>query len=282
MCRLCIYKGSNINLELLLKPSNSIIRQSLGDAFTPFLDSKNPRDHEINGDGFGICWKKQNELYFYKSIKPTWNDTNIGSLSKYIQSNFYFAHVRAIKPFSCNTCVSEYNCHPFNYKNFIWMHNGDIKNKVLLLNYLHKNCSIELISNIKGTTDSEYCFYIFLSLIDKTYLCNNKKMSQNLFKDKMLECIKIINEICKNESSLNFSVYDGKTLICTRFINSDNDSPPSLYYGKNIKLKDNFNNNIIVSSEPINTNKSDWTLIPKNKLIIITCNNKIIIKNIII
>ena len=281
MCRLCIYIGSNINLDLLLEPSNSILKQSLGDPFTPFLEDKNPRDHEINGDGFGLCWRKKKELFFYKSIKPPWNDTNIYSLSKYINSNFYFTHVRAIKPFSSKTSVNEDNCHPFNYKNFIWMHNGDIKNKVLLLNYLHKNCSLDLISNIKGTTDSEYCFYIFLSLLDDEYLNCNKKMSQDLFKDKVIECINLINNISNSESSLNFSIYDGKTLICTRYINSDSDNPPSLYYGKNIILKNNtINNNIIISSEPINTNKSDWTLVQKNKMVIITYNNKIIIKNI--
>ena len=68
MCRLCIYIGSNINLDLLLEPSNSILKQSLGDPFTPFLEDKNPRDHEINGDGFGLCWRKKKNYSFINQL----------------------------------------------------------------------------------------------------------------------------------------------------------------------------------------------------------------------
>ena len=281
MCRLCIYKGSNINLEYLLKPTNSILKQSLNYPFTPFIEDKNSRDHEINGDGFGICWEKNKDIFSYKSVRPPWNDTNIINLSKYIESSFYFTHVRAIKPFSTYSSVHEHNCHPFKYNNFIWMHNGEIKNKIILSNYLHKNSCLNLIANIKGNTDSELAFYIFLSLLENKYLKEGKKMAQNYFYKKVIECIKIITSLINEVSSLNFSVYDGNTIICTRYINSKDENPPSLYYGKNIKLKNKgLNNNIIISSEPINTNRSDWILVPKNKLLILTCNNKIILKDI--
>ena len=44
--------------------------------------------------------------------------------------------------------------------------------------------------------------------------------------------------------TMNFGVTDGETIISTRYINSDSEEPPSLYYKK-------YNDNIIISSEPI-------------------------------
>jgi predicted glutamine amidotransferase len=280
MCRFFIYKGNTIKLEYLFNTSNSILKQSINEPNTPFLKKRNMRDHEINGDGFGISWEKEKDSFLYKSIKPSWNDVNINNLSKYINSNLYFCHVRAIKPFSCFSCVHEHNCHPFKYNNFLWMHNGDIKNKVLLCKYLYDNVDLKLLSNIKGNTDSEYCFFIFLSLLDKDVLNNKKKMTQNEMKDKLIECIKIITSITKEIVSLNLSVYDGSTIICTRYINDINDSPPSLYYSKNIQFQNKNNSNIVISSEPVNNNYADWNLIPKNSLLILTKNNNIILKKI--
>ena len=280
MCRFFIYRGQIIRLYYLFEPSNSILKQSVHVPFTPFIKEKNIRDHEINGDGFGICWEKNNKLYFYKSSNPPWNDVNILNLSDYIESDLYFCHVRAIKPFSHCSCVHEHNCHPFIYKNFSWMHNGDIKNKIILCKYLYEKCDLNLIKNLKGNTDSEYCFYIFLSLLDKDILDNKKKLTQKCFQEKMIETIKIILDLTKEVVSLNFSVYDGKTLISTRFINSKEESPPSLYYCKNFQFNKNYIYNTVISSEPITRNSSDWKLVPKNKMLILTKNNKIILKNI--
>ena len=160
------------------------------------------------------------------------------------------------------------------------MHNGDIKNKIILCKYLYENCDLELVKNLKGNTDSEYCFYIFLSLLDKDILNNKKKMTQECFQNNMIKTIKLIIELTKETVSLNFSVYDGKTLISTRFINSNKENPPSLYYSNNFQFNKNYIYNTVISSEPITRNSSDWKLVPKNKLLILTKNNKIILKNI--
>ena len=82
----------------------------------------------------------------------------------------------------------------------------------------------------------------------------------------------------KDVVSLNFCVYDGKTIICTRFINTNNENPPSLYYTNNFKINQEYNQNIIISSEPISKKESDWKLVPKNNLLILNSENKIKIK----
>ena len=277
MCRFFIYIGDSIKLNKLFKPTNSILKQSIHTPFTPF-QMNNQRDHCINGDGFGICWRKDSKIYFYKSIKPPWNDCNILNLSDYIESDLFLCHIRAVKPFVRQPCVNEQNCHPFIYKNLSWMHNGQINNKEVLCKYLYDNCSLDLLKHIKGTTDSEYCFFIFIYLLEEEKKNNVLNVPLSII-NIMKECIKIIISLVDDIVSLNFSIYDGTRILCTRYINSNDENPPSLYYSKNLDIGCK-NNNIIISSEPITINDSEWIIIPKNNLILVT-DGEIIIEEII-
>ena len=51
------------------------------------------------------------------------NNDNLTRLSLKISSSLIFAHVRAAYP---GMPVSEQNCHPFQWKHYMWMHNGNI------------------------------------------------------------------------------------------------------------------------------------------------------------
>ena len=81
------------------------------------------------------------------------------------QSNLILANVRSA---TLPDDVSYNNTHPFKYKNFLFSHNGFIKN----FNFTHKkkilkNIDSELLSSLKGNTDSEYIFFLFLHAYQK-------------------------------------------------------------------------------------------------------------------
>tara|TARA_B100000674_G_C37953934_1_gene968616 strand:- start:703 stop:1542 length:840 start_codon:yes stop_codon:yes gene_type:complete len=269
MCRWLIYIGEKISIKnILWLPENSLMKQSYKKPYTPFLSKCNWRDHEMNVDGFGISWySDNNKIYNYKNIVPPWNDNNLKNLSEYINSKFFFSHIRAIKPFSSKSIVHEFNCHPFMYKNYLWMHNGDIKNISNLQKYVYSNCEKDILENIKGNTDSELTFYIFLNSLNNEI--NEKKyLPYRKYTEKIKWAIRKIIELNNEEvCSLNFAFTDGKTIICTRFINTKDEQPPSLYY--RIEKK-NDKKNIIISSEPINYNKEEWRLLPRNRILVFT------------
>ena len=88
MCRWLAYSGPPLLLdELLFKPENSLIRQSM-----TATQSIVP----TNGDGFGLGWYG-NQPYpcIFHDTLPAWNDANLLSLAEQIQSELFFAHVRA-------------------------------------------------------------------------------------------------------------------------------------------------------------------------------------------
>ena len=270
MCRWLIYSGDKIELKnILWTPSNSIFKQTYKKPYTPFLTKLNKRDHPINVDGFGIVWYdlKKNRLYKYKNTQTPWSDQNILSLSECIQSKLIFSHIRAIKPFSQSSIINYQNCHPFQYQHFTWMHNGDIKPVVNLQKYVYQHCQDFILKNIKGNTDSEYIFAIFLQgLLGNGE--HKKTFPLNILKNVFNQTIKIILELVNQETcSLNIAFTDGRTIICSRFINNTKENPPSLYYSL---IKNTSKKYMIISSEPINTNSEDWKLIPKNHFLIYT------------
>ena len=221
--------------------------------YTPLLEKNNHRDHEFNVDGFGIltCNSHNNDYFLYTNTVPPWNDHNLRPVTKMIRTKFIFSHIRAIKPFSPYSSVHIFNCHPFIYKDFAWMHNGDVS-KFLENKYkIIKRIDDEFIPFIKGNSDSEYIFYLFLTFLKE----NKNKNYIDIFNILFSWIIKEIN----GSSSLNIALTDKKNIICSRFIANSIDNPPSLYYKST-------QDSIMVSSEPI-FYCNDWVLLEKNHIL---------------
>lgn len=257
MCRFLIYFNPN-KKPILLKNiiydfNHSIINQAHSECYTPGLE-KNTLNADLNADGFGIGWynTNDNKFYNYKNTQPIWNDENLISITNSIKSNIILAHIRA-NLFGLFAPVSHFNTHPFVIDNFIWMHNGCI------CNFLNKKQNfINLIDplilkKINGSTDSEYCFGLFLTFY---YQLNNPI-------DAIIKLINFIKQL-NLKSYLNFVVSCDNFMIVTRVgINNDNE-PLSLYYNKILQ---------IVSSEPLEKDSEDWVIVPNNKLIYIDKKN---------
>lgn len=117
MCRFIAYRGKPILLDdVLHKPKNSLIRQSA---------QAHEAEEPLNGDGFGLGWympELDREPGLFVSVRPAWNDRNLRYLCQKINTPCFFAHVRAASAGE----VSEANCHPFHYRDFLFMHNGGI------------------------------------------------------------------------------------------------------------------------------------------------------------
>ena len=106
-----------------------------------------------------------------------------------------------------------------------------------------------LLLEILGTTDSEYLFYLIMSYYE-------------IYKDmikSIINCIKFLNKF-SGIITVNLLITNGINTYATRYVNSDKDKPPSLYY---IRKDDE----IILSSEPLEKNNTDWVLVKKNNII---------------
>jgi glutamine amidotransferase len=152
MCRWIAYSGGPVYLEeVLFKPKHSLIDQSL---------SARSGATTTNGDGFGVGWYGTGATPgLYKGVQPAWSDENLHDLASQIKTPMFMAHVRA----TTGTAVQRTNCHPFRHQNWLFQHNGAIREFSRVKRDLLLAISPGLFSEITGSTDSEIMFYLALT-----------------------------------------------------------------------------------------------------------------------
>lgn len=284
MCRFLAYKGSRILMnDLLYRPKNSLIQQSI---------HARELEEPLNGDGFGVGWyAPEIDIYpaTFVSVSPAWSNQNLQHLASKIQSPCFLAHVRAASVGN----VTENNCHPFNYKTLLMMHNGGIDNFYLIKRDLRNELSDELYNWIKGETDSEHIFALFIDKLNKT----KDPTSIQSMVESLEATIKYLNELKKkhnleNEPSyLNLAVTNGTILIAVRYISDPKEDALTLYYSQETKYvcekdichmiqasPDDWS--VLVVSEKLTDLETDWKMIPKNHFLIVEEDLSLTLKSI--
>eukprot|EP00599_Poterioochromonas_sp_BG-1_P016994 CAMPEP_0173167558 /NCGR_PEP_ID=MMETSP1105-20130129/22733_1 /TAXON_ID=2985 /ORGANISM="Ochromonas sp., Strain BG-1" /LENGTH=418 /DNA_ID=CAMNT_0014089119 /DNA_START=349 /DNA_END=1605 /DNA_ORIENTATION=+ len=279
MCRLTAYKGKPILIgAIVTKPNNSLLYQSRDAAYHPGVkDDTHRRNILVNGDGFGVAWynseQTQRGACCFKFVTPAWSNQNLQNIGDHVTSNLIFAHIRAASsghdPFE-KISVNHENCHPFSYGKFTFMHNGGIpkfsKIKLKLLNLLSET----FFQEVKGSTDSEHMFALFLTILYSKYPPSADGLTipctvEDII-DSLNQMISTILHLCalaeiEDACSINICITDGVNIVATRFRNGPQ-TPPSLYYnyGSGFVCEDGVfyakggskvANDIVISSAPL-------------------------------
>jgi glutamine amidotransferase len=281
MCRFLVWKSSSPILlsDLILTPSHSILTQSYDSRLR--LDTRRPH----NGDGFGIGYYTDHpdlghDPCVFKSTIPAWNCSNLDRIARKTRSSLVFAHVRA----STEGNLSEQNCHPFWSGGLMWMHNGGIGAWHKVKRRLAAGLEDRWFNFVKGGTDSEWAFALFLDCLSRLVDSDPEKeppvggFGQAALRRAMLDTLNKINSITADiekdgsgddtRSLMNFAVTDGYTVVCTRYVNSRQDEAASLFWSsgtswrevgekadgkKDYKMerKDKGADIVLVASEPL-------------------------------
>jgi len=274
MCRFLAYKGQPLLMdELLYKPKNSLIKQSA---------MAHEAEEPLNGDGFGIGWYDKRldaDPGLFVSVRPAWNDRNLRSIAKKIVSPCIFAHVRAASMGD----VSESNCHPFHFKHLMFMHNGGIGGFHHIKRFVRRLLSDEIYEWIRGQTDSEHLFALFLENLKKRKL---KRNTTEIMAEVLVATIKQIENIKKKNnireaSYINVCISDGEHILAIRYVSSKRETAPTLYYsvGGKYVCKQGIchlepsasphDHSVLIVSEKLTNKVEDWNQIPQNHLLIV-------------
>ena len=252
MCRWQAYSGAKIRLEdVLFKAQHSLIDQSMcsRSAETP-----------TNADGFGLGWYGTGAgPGLFRSIRPAWNDFNLRDLAAQIESPLFLAHVRA----TSLATVQETNCHPFRYKQWLFVHNGEIFEVEKIRQELLAQIAPELFPHILGTTDSEVLFYLALTFgLEREPLAALARMAG---------CVESVAKRHGIPESLwmTLGLSDGETVYAVRYA-SDGDAP-TLYHSRAIEDLARLNPDLkrlgpkarMIVSEPFGKLAKAWVAIPQ-------------------
>jgi predicted glutamine amidotransferase len=217
----------NVNVNLLLDGLVTMANDE---------NEKHERNQNKNGNwkhdgGWGIAYLENNRWIVEKSTKPIFKDPKVNKFRN-VKTNLVILHARKVTIGK----ISMENTHPFQLNEFIFCHNGTVRDKI----YYDSKFTV------KGDTDSEHLF--------GSILTENKK------EKNIIEAIRNNLNKYQNYTGINFILANrNKSYV---FIKKNNQ--PKYYQMKMGKKKD-F---LIVSSEELpQLPNIEWQKIKQEEII---------------
>jgi predicted glutamine amidotransferase len=286
MCRALLYLGEPVLLDnLLFQPDSALVRQS----YMPKMLNM------LNLAGFGLrAWDRASHApdkpFFYGSPSLPVFDRNLKNLAEKVRAGCVLAHVRGVA-YSTAVEISLQNVHPFQFEGLQWAlaHNGDLAGIHEMKPFLLKEIRPEFISKIRGTTDSEWIYALFVSQLRDPH----DTASEDEVFAALEKTIAILREARRKigmtlSSSLNLFIANGSQLAAVRYcldfgcyrtedparVHEANLSFLSLWYtlGRDYGLHEEEwkmtggaerADSILVASEPLTRDTSSWVELPE-------------------
>jgi predicted glutamine amidotransferase len=211
----------------------------------------NPRDHLTHPDGFGLAWQNAGKKWIvYKTPQKYTDISDLDETIQTIEKNdkVVIGHIRM----ATDSEPAIENTHPFLYKNQLFLQNGYIadfaKHKETLIEFV----APDLLKHIKGDTDTEVLFFMFLTIKRKIQRTNEKNEKNETTESILVESIRELFRIFEDkniEISANLIYAEKEHVVITRYMYYDKSKykheqiPPSLYY--------DTSDGLLITSEPI-------------------------------
>ena len=128
------------------------------------------RQSEDHPDGWGVAYYVSDVPHVIKSAEPAVADSLFQRVSGIVSSQTVLAHLRK----ATTGQLSMVNCHPFQYGQWVFAHNGQIPDFEDYRDAFLERVAPGLKRFVLGETDSEVLFYLLLTnLADRVELAHN-------------------------------------------------------------------------------------------------------------
>jgi len=191
-------------------------------------------------DGYGIAWYQDDKWNVYKNNVQHIHDTKYNDVIENIHSDVIIAHLRRVYDGPNKKEILEEkrveNNHPFYYNDWLFVLHGDVflldKHDYYIFQKHHnedmfKDFLLKIMENIlpkyrkmiKGKTDSELIFYLFLSMWE-----NSSKYQKMDPQNGMFICLIDVLDFLQKSGvnySFNIIIAKGKSILVSRNSNSN-------------------------------------------------------------
>jgi predicted glutamine amidotransferase len=164
-------------------------------------------------DGWGLAWYESSAPRVVRSLTPAHGDADFERLSQYVSAHTVLAHVRKA---SIGRVAAE-NTHPFQRGPWLFAHNGTLpeweRKRQALEELIHPSLRIE----VRGDTDSERCFLLFLSRLRRR--CNPDRADVGSAAAALAETVALVRETFEQDgakASTTFLATDGRLFLACR------------------------------------------------------------------
>lgn len=171
------------------------------------------REHK---DGWGIAaYGVETRPLTAHGVGPAHSDPDFHRVSSLVSSHTVVAHVRLASV----GAVELRNSHPFLHGRWSFVHNGTLREFERHRTAVEALIRPDLRQHIRGTTDSERCFHIFLTRLSARANVDESVRVEDVataLAETMGLVSAITDEPGKDRSAMNFLVTNGEVMVATR------------------------------------------------------------------
>jgi glutamine amidotransferase len=167
--------------------------------------------------GWGVGWYEDGSPVVRRGLLPAHADESFVHAAQAARSAVVLAHVRdaSVGP------ISTENTHPFHHARWLFAHNGTVaryKRSARVREAILAEIDPDLRAALRGETDSERCFLVFLSRLRARTTLDGASVPEVL--RALGETTEVVRRIAdpraEKPSTLNFLVSDGRVLAAAR------------------------------------------------------------------
>lgn len=253
MCRLFGFRSvipSQVHRSLM-EADNAIMHQS-----------------QIHSDGWGVAYYVAGAPHLIRATDAAVDSSLFQKVSGIVASETVLAHIR--KATQGSLCIT--NTHPFQYGNWVFMHNGNVKNFAGVRDQLVELIQPKMARYILGNTDSEVLFYLLLSRLARRVDLHRKGCGIDEIADAVRETVDLVTDLVgplhldpngpSSETYLTFILTNGTSMIAHQggkslFYStykgqcSERDTCPCFAAECEAPTRSGYVNHLLFSSEPI-------------------------------
>jgi glutamine amidotransferase len=180
------------------------------------LDARNAlrvqsREHP---DGWGLGWYVGGAPQVVRALEPAHADDDFAEVGEFVASTTILAHVRKASVGR----VSLENTHPFEWGSWLFVHNGTIPAWDAARARIEAAIDPALARELTGETDSERCFFVFLSRLQRR--CDPRHASFEQAAAALAETVALVRSAseagAEGEASTTFLATDGRLMLACR------------------------------------------------------------------
>ena len=171
---------------------------------------------ESNKQGWGIGYIQEDEVLVKKRPEAADRPINFFDLTRDLIANIFIGHVRTA---TVGGWKIE-NTHPFRYRSWMFAHQGTIEHFSNIKKHLLSSIPNFLSRNIRGETDSEHLFHLFLSRIHDKGVMDDPNLDVKVIAEALKGTIAHIDAMAveaggKEHSAINIMVSNGRVILAT-------------------------------------------------------------------
>ena len=165
-------------------------------------------------DGWGLGWYEEGTPRVVRSLAPAHGDGEFEKLSSFVNASTVIAHVRQASVGR----IATVNTHPFRRGPWLFAHNGTLPAWEKARGPLEALLDPSLRAELNGETDSERCFYLFLSHLRRRCDVEAATIGEAsaALARTVAEIRAVVDPLADQPSSTTFLLTDGRLLLACR------------------------------------------------------------------